>query len=216
MATYSFRTGIAALIVSLFFLQGCGGGTKVTGVWKKSDFTGGPFKNILVIGLTKDERNKSIWEDVMAEQLRGMGVKTATSSTCFPGDNDITKDEILDYVKNKGIDGVLLTRLVNIVEEKAYYPPSGGPYYGPYYGGPRYRYYNDFGSYYNTVYTPGRTATFTTVLLETNLYDTATQSLVWSMSSDTFDPASANNLAQSVSKKVVDAMQKDNLIGPPK
>jgi hypothetical protein len=209
------RTGIIALLFSFFLLSGCSD-TRVTGVWKKSDFTGGPYQNILVVGLTKDERNKCIWEDIMAGQLRQQGVEAKSSATCFPGDTDITKEEIIDYVKKEGIDAVLVTRLVNIVEEKAYYPHTGGYYgYGPYYGGSRYRYYNNFGSYYDRVYQPGHTATFTSVILETNLYDANSQELVWSMSSDTFDPASADKLAESVSKKVIMNMQKDNLIKQP-
>jgi len=210
MSNYFHKAAIAALFLSFFFLQGCGG-TKVKGVWKKSDFSGGPFQNILVVGLTKDQSNKSIWEDIMASQLRQSGVNVITSAASFPGDTDISKDEIIDYVLKNNIDGVLVTRLVNIVEEKAYYPPSGG-YSGRYYGS-RYRYYNNFGSYYDTAYRPGHTETFTTVILETNLYDTKTQDLVWNMASDTFDPASVNKLAQSVSEKVVKALQEDNLIG---
>ncbi len=201
---------VSALVLATFMLTGCSS-TNVTGVWKKSDFTGQPFQSILVVGLSKDKSNKNIWEDIMVDQLKQAGVHAMTSTQCFPGDNDITKDEILRYVSDKGMDSVLVTRLVDTKQEKAYYPPTGG-YYGGYYGGPRYGYYNNFGTFYDTVYTPGYTTTYTTVLLETNLYDTASQTLVWSMSSDTFDPASANRLAQSVSKKVVQALQKDNLI----
>lgn len=211
------RSGKAAavLILSAFLLGGCST-TRVTGVWKKSDYVGGPFQSILVVGLTKDESNKSIWEDIMAAQLRQNGVNAATGAKCFPGDTDITKTEILDYVRDKGIDAVLLTRLVDIRKEKAYYPPTGyyyGFYDDYYYGGPYHRYYNHFGSFYDRVYTPGYTTTYTIVVLETNLYDTRSQELVWSMSSDTFDPASADKLARSVSKKVVKALQNYNLIG---
>jgi hypothetical protein len=210
-----YKTGIAILIPAVFLLAGCST-TRITGVWKKSDYVGGPFRNILVIGLTKDESNKSIWEDIMAEQLRQNGVNATTSAKCFPGDTDITKAEILDYVKQQGIDAVLITRLVDIKKKTAYYPPTGGYYHGYYdhyyYGWPYHRYYNHFGSFYDMVYTPGYTTTYTTVVLETNLYDSGTQELVWSMSSDTFDPASAKKLALSVSKKVVKTLQDDNLI----
>lgn len=209
------RTATALIFLLIFILAGCSA-TRVTGVWKKSDFLGGPYENILVVGLTKDESNRSIWEDIMAQQLRKNGVNALTSSTCFPGDEDITKDEILEYVKKQGIGAVLLTRMVDVREEKAYYPPTGGYYdgyyRGYYYGGPYHRYYNHFGSFYDRVYTPGYTTTFTTVLLETNLFDTGSQQLVWSMSSDTFDPDSTNKLAESVSRKVLDALQDSGMI----
>lgn len=203
-------TCIAILALSTLFLEGCGS-TKVKGVWKKSDFKGGPFKNILVIGLTKDENNKCIWEDIMARQLRQLGVNASTSATCFPGDTEITKEEVLAYVREHGMDGVLVSRLVDVVQEKAYYPPRGG-HTGIYYGRSNYGYYNSFGTYYDEVYRPGHTATFTTVILETNLYDVSTEQLVWTMSSGTLDPESVDKLAESVSAEVVKAMQKDNLI----
>ena len=211
MTNWYCKSGILTLLVIVLLLPGCGG-TRVKGIWKKSDFTGGPFKKILVVGITKDERNKCIWEDIMAEQLRKLGVNAETSEQCFPGDTDITKEEILDYVLAHGMDGVIVTRLVDVVREKAYYPPRGGQA-DIYYGRSHYGYYNSFGTYYDEVYRPGYTATFTTVLLETNLYDVATQQLVWSMSSGTLDPDSLDKLAESVSAKVVKAMQKDNMIG---
>jgi hypothetical protein len=218
MMKISFRNSLLSLfLITTFGLTGCSS-TSVTGVWKKSDFTGQPFQSILVIGLSKDKSRKNIWEDIMVDQLKQAGVHAMTSTQCFPGDDDITKEEILRYVGDKGMDSVLVTRLVDTKQEKAYYPPTGGFYGsgfygGGFYGGGRHGYYNNFGTFYDTVYTPGYTTTYTTVLLETNLYDTASQALVWSMSSDTFDPASANKLAQSVSKKVVQALQKDNLVG---
>lgn len=212
MKSFFLNVKVLALVLVVVLLTGCGD-TRITGVWKKSDFVGQPFQFILVVGLTKDERDKNIWEDIMADQLKQNGVMATTSTQCFPQDNDITKDEILNYVKDKGMDAVLVTRLVDTKEEKAYYPPTSVSYYGGgYYGGARHRYYNNFGSYYDTVYMPGYTTTYTTVILETNLYDAASQELVWSMSSDTFDPASSNKLSESVSKKVVQALQQDNLI----
>ena len=211
MKNYIIKVKISFLILVVFLLTGCGD-THVTGVWKKSDFVGQPFQSILIVGLAKDKSATNIWEDIMADQLKQNGVNVATSTKCFPSDNDVTKGEILNYVKDKGMDAVLVTRLVDTKEEKGYYPPTGGYSGGGYYGGPRHGYYNNFGSYYDTVYTPGYTTTYTTVILETNLYDTASQELVWSMSSDTFDPASSNKLSQSVSKQVVKALQKDNLI----
>lgn len=209
------NAGVLVLALTFFLLQGCSD-TRVTGVWKKSNFAGEPFQYILVVGLTKDQSNKNIWEDIMADQLQQNGVKAMTSTKCLPGDTDITKEEILDCVRKQGMDAVLVTRLVDAIQEKGYYPATGGYSGRSYYGGGRHGYYNNFGSYYDTVYRPGYTTTFTTVLLETNLYDVATQDLIWNMSSDTFDPASTNKLALGVSKKVIQTLQKDNLIRQPK
>jgi len=196
--------------LSFLLLTGCSK-TSVTGSWKKSDYAGQPFTSILVVGLTGEPNNKLLWENVMADKLRQEGIKTViTTISAFPDDREISKEEIVDYVNSKDVQAVLVTRLVDTRKEEIYHPPSGG-----YYGGP-YGYYNNFNHYYphayNTVYSPGYTATMTTVLLETNLYKSDTQELIWSMSSDTFDPRSVNQLVDSVSKKVLANLKKDKLI----
>jgi len=185
--------------------------TSVTGVWKKSDYTGQPFRSIMVVGLTGEPNNKLLWENIMADRLRQHGLSAVpTTISAFPDDRQVDEKEIIEYVKGKGIEAVLVTRLVDTKKEEVYHPPQGA-----YYGG-AYGYYSHFNNYYprayRTVYTPGYTATYTTVLLETNLYRADTQELIWSMSSDTFEPRSINQLVDSVSKKVLAMLAKDKLI----
>jgi hypothetical protein len=208
------KISLIPIVLLVFLLPGCST-TSVTGVWSKSDYTGQPLQSILVVALTGDSSKKTLWENIMADQLNQSGLSATPSIRSFPGDPEVTKEEIINYVNKHGIEGVLVTRLVDTKKEKVYYPPEGG-YYD--HGG-RYGYYNRFGSYYphayNRVTSPGYTTTHTTVLLETNLYLTENQELIWSMSSDTFDPKSMNQLVESVSKKVIETLQKGNLIVKP-
>ena len=50
------------------------------------------------------------------------------------------------------------------------------------------------------------------VLLETNLYEVKNKELVWSMSSDTVETDSVQQLMKSVSKSVRATLKKDKLI----
>ena len=207
-----------SIIVSVFvgfLMNGCAS-TSVTGVWKKSDYSGQPLQSLLVVALTGDGDKKTLWENILADQLNQSGLTARPSVKSFVGDSKVTKDEIINYVKKEGIEGILVTRLVDTKKEQVYYPPSGGHYD---YGG-RYGFYNRFDSYYphayNRVSTPGYSTTHTTVLLETNLYLSENQELIWSMSSDTFDPNSMNQLVDSVGKKIIATLQKSNLIAQPK
>jgi hypothetical protein len=198
-------------VLMLSFLTGCSK-TSVTGVWKKSDFAGEPFRSVLVVALTGDEMNKALWENIMADELNQAGIAAVPCTKAFPGSNNVTREEIVAYVSHHAIDGMLVTRLVDTRKEQAYHPPRG-----VYYGGP-YWYYNHFYNYYpyvyDRVYSPGYTSTHTIVLLETNLYQAETQELIWSMSSDTFDPRSINQLVESVSRKVIQGLRRDRLIPP--
>lgn len=197
-------------VLSLFLLTACSG-TSVTGTWKKSDYVGQPFESIMVVGLTADPTNRLFWENVMAERLAKGGVKTVVKSlSASPDDRNIDKQELVDYVTSKGVEGVLVTRLVDTRKEKVYRRPSMG------YSHPSSAYYLNFNSYlshaYTQVYSPGYTTTQTVILLETTLYKVENQELIWSMSSDTIDSSSIQKLMDSVSKKVLATLKKDQLI----
>ena len=197
-----------ACITLCLLLTACGS-TRVTGLWKKSDYAGPPFESLMVVGLTGELINKTLWENIMAERLRQNGLSTALSVNSFPADGVVSEREIISQVIAQGLDGVLVSRLVDTRTEEVYYPPMGGYYDGP------FGYYDRFSRYYphayHRVYSPGYVTTFTSVLLETNLYD-ANQQLIWSMSTDTLGFDSVNQLADSVSKKVVELLRKDGLI----
>lgn len=200
---------LSSTIALLVLLTACGS-TRVTGLWKKSDYAGAPFASLMVVGLTGELINKALWENILAERLRQHGVNTILSVDSFPPDQVVGEREIINQVIARGIDGVLVTRLVDTRTEQVYHPPLGAYYEGPYgYYSHFYRYYPHA---YHRVYSPGYTATYTTVLLETNLYDGATQQLIWSMSTDSVDHGSGNELAQSVSSTVVEVLRKDGLI----
>jgi hypothetical protein len=198
-----------SIITFMVLLTACSG-TRVTGVWKKSDYAGPPFKSLMVVGLTGELLNKALWENIMADRLRQNGLTTALSVNSFPADGVVGEREIINLVIARNIDGVLVTRLVDTRLEQVYLPPLGAFYDEP------YGYYSRFSRYYpyayHRVYSPGYTSTFTTVLLETNLYDAATQQLIWSMSTDTVGFDSGNEVVEEVSRKVVDLLRRDGLI----
>ena len=114
---------------------------------------------------------------------------------------------LLDYVNNKGIEAVLITRLVDTKEEKVFRQASTNV------GSPYYLNFNNYFSHAQTqMSSPGYMATQTVVLLETNLYQVKGQELIWSMSSDTVESGSIQQLMKSVTSKVLASLKKDNLI----
>ena len=206
------RCVLIALGLSFFFVTGCSNTTNVTGLWKKSDYTAQPFTSILVVALTGDTGSKFLWENKMATRLRNDGIKTVlTTPIAFPNDQEIDEKEIIEYVNKNNIEAVLVTRLVDTKTETVYYPPTGG-----YYGG-QYGYYSRFNSYYSHAYTRTRGFANTKIiaLLETNLYQSNNQELVWSMSSDTVEDdfvRSVRKMVDSASKKVLSNLKKEKLI----
>ena len=207
---YSFNKSIIAVLSLLLLLVGCT--TKVTNSWKNENYSGEKFGSLLVVGIAKDPNNRTLWENVMADHLRQNGVgnvETATSG--FPKGQEINRHDIIDYVNKNNLDGVLVTRLVDIKKESVYYPPSGS-----FYAGGQYGYYSSFPSYYRHAYavdySAGQRMDNTVVVLETTLYKSDTEELIWGMSSETFNPNSANQLSKEVGRKIIQKLKKDNLI----
>ena len=59
---------------------------------------------------------------------------------------------------------------------------------------------------------PGYTTTEKTVVLETNVYSTQNDQLIWSALSETFVEGSAKSLINSLVNKLVDDMEAKNLL----
>jgi hypothetical protein len=198
------------LLFPLVFITACTS-TSVTSSWKKSDYAGQPFKSILVVALIDDPVKKMFWENTVADQLRASGVKSvATSIGAFPMDRGLQLQDIIGYVQKQQVDGVLVTRLIDIQTEQG--PEKNQEFmFSDAYG--HYRNFRDFyPQAYKSAYDRDDPATLTTVLLETNLYSSETLELVWSASSDTFEPRSINKLAASVSQTLIDTLKKDGLL----
>jgi len=200
------RYVLVVLVLSFSLFTGCAS-TNVTGSWTKSDYAGQPFTSILVVGYTEDPTNRVFCENIMSDKLEGDVEIIVKSLSASPDDRKINKDELLEYVNRKGIEAVLVTRLVDVKQETVYRPASTNT---------GARYHRNYGSYFNHAQTqmskPGSMVTQSVVLLETNLYEVKNKELVWSMSSDTVETNSVQQLMKSVSKSVRATLKKDKLI----
>ena len=68
-----FAVIVAALIASLL-LASCASTTLRT-AWFDSGFTGGPFKRILVVGVTPTLTDRRVFDDMFAQALTAAGVQ---------------------------------------------------------------------------------------------------------------------------------------------
>jgi len=181
-------------ILSLLFLAlimtECGPSQKITGSWNDPEIkTFGPYKKVFVIVLSQNKDANYELETQMSKTLRERGFEVVRSTDIFlPGmkiTEDYTMEQFTESIKKRGCDAVLTLGLLDakIVETynpgTSYYPMNYG-YYGSYYG-----YYNH---YYPQVYSPGYYSVDKTLYLETNLYDVASNKLLWSVQSEARNP----------------------------
>lgn len=175
MLRSSSRLAFAAIAVAA--LTSCAASTKLTSSWADPAAANRNFKKVVVVGATPNNAARRMYEDDFSAELKSRGIEPIASYT-FAGEGQIDKDAAAAKLKEMGVDGVIVTRLVDKEQVQTYYPPTystvGAPsaYYGGWYG-----YYNMGYSYQAS---PGYVSNDKVYRLETNLYDLQNDKLAWS------------------------------------
>jgi len=98
------------LFVSAVLILSCAG-TELSQKYADDTFKG-KISNILVIALTGSPHHQRIFEKEFVARLKSIGVDAVASEDVMqmPSDLELTKDKILEAVKQYGNDGVIITR----------------------------------------------------------------------------------------------------------
>lgn len=172
--------------------------TDMTSTWTDPAAKGASLSKVAVVCLTKDPGLRRMAEDTTAAKLQGA---QAVPSYQVLGDTDVKdREAVKAKLKAAGMNGVLIMRMTGVTEQVS---DVGGPY-GTFDG------YYDFAA--AGVYSPDYLQTDTVVHMISNLYDLDQNKLIWSGVSETFDPTSAKNYMNDVSKAVAKSLQKERLI----
>lgn len=201
--------GITCLILLIGTLQGCAT-SRLTGVWSDPEYTGGPIKSAVIVGLTDNEARRRNFENDFSSELEQLGVKTIPSETIISAPKSISKEEATQIIRNSGKQAAIVTRTISIDTKTetspARYVP-GGQFYDSFprqYGAYRY------GS--AAMYIPAQQVEYTVVRIETNVYDIASGKCIWSATSESIDPTNVDKLIASIIKTVTKDMQKKRLL----
>ncbi len=187
---------------------GCGTTTKVSLAWKDPAFADAGFDRILVIGIGENDVNRRVFEDHFAQLLDGRGVNASASYSLLPNTARLAEGAIREAVEGGHYDGVLITRLIGETQETEYIPPRTYTVPTTYYGG----YYGYYNRSWDVVHEPGYYKTNTIVRLETNFYDVASGTLIWSGLSDTWNPRDEADTIQSATAAITKRLAKDGVI----
>jgi hypothetical protein len=180
----------------------CGTTSSLVQRWNEPSYTGKKDAKMFIFALAQNERNMKIWESAFGNALTAVHVKPIPSSSMFAFGTSLDSTALRGYVHNSGADLLAVTRLVDVEKEQVYVP--GSTYYTPapaYYG-----YYGYYYSSWGMVSTPGYYETQHVYRLETNVYDVASEKLVWSGLTETVDPSNAEDGANSIAAVIIDDM----------
>ena len=117
--------------------------------------------------------------------------------------------ELRAAVQQSSSDAVLLAKLVSVDKQKQYVPPRVDyvPSFG--YG---HGFYDYYGMSYQTVYRPGYTTVDTIVELETTVFATDTEQMVWAGATESFNPGSAQKVVTENADLIIASMEKAGLL----
>ena len=185
------------LLFSGFFLAACSA-TRVTGVWQDENYSGKPFKKILVVSIFLNEEVGRMSEFQMVRQLQQKGVAATAGHTILPTGSRSSVETITEAISHHAFDAILISRIVDRVEETRITAQDAC----------MSRWDSDYRlnqRYSLSPCQPGSLIRTTAVYgLETNLYSTKDRALVMSLSSETsVDRPTTDTLVKGFVKRVV-------------
>jgi hypothetical protein len=194
------------IMVSFFLLSSCAS-TKLTSGWHDAKYDK-PLQIIMVVGVSDDEKKRRVFEDVFVERFEKNGIKAISSMRVIPPGTALNEDTVQGAALERGVDAILVTHLIRAGIETVYGPsPTGGA---------RWRDYGDFGDYYDMARSDAQQTDYVSrkmlVRLQNNLYDTKTEKLIWTATSESVEPKTVRQIVESLSGPVMTDLRNRKLI----
>lgn len=189
---------------------------KITSSWMNKDVMGkGKFQKVFLFALTTNMNARQTVEDAQAAAAAAEGIATVKSFDFFPPAflaSKPGKEAIVQKIKESGCDAIFTSALVDSKSETRYVPGTTS-FYTPF---PTWGYYGTFGGYYGYhttyMYDPGYYVSEKTYYLESNLYDMATEEIVWSVQSETYNPGNLNSSSKEYAAVLMDKLKKEGAL----
>lgn len=200
------------LSVAMLLVAGCTS-SKITSSWKTEHPVSGNYNKILIVGLIRDT-DRTLQENMenhLAGDLQSLGYNAVSALKEYgpKAFDKMSEEAAIEKFKGGGIDAVLTIVLLDKEKERRYV--AGHLNYSQY----EY-YYNRFWGYYGAmsrrIYEPGYYVIDTRYFWESNLYDMKTQQLIYSVQTQSFDPASSEKLGHEYGQLIVKNMVKNNVV----
>lgn len=185
------------------------------------------YQKLAVLAFLPARTNRAIVEDALEKAMQDQGIKGRVTYDMFPlaGDKKLiqkmnlnpeqVKDIVREKVTENGIDGLLTISLLDAQSEERYVEGSrfsvGVPLYSI---DPVYAYtYTDYYNYaFTTISKPGYYVKSTTYFIESNLFDIATEKMIWTGQTTTKEPNSVEKEAAAFSKIIVDDLLRKDVL----
>ena len=206
------RVKWTGLLAMLLLTQACTT-SRITSTWKASDVTARQYSKLMVLGIIReaDRTLRERMENHLVGDLKELGFNAFSAfqeygPKAFEG---MSEEQANQKLAAEGIDAVLTVVLLDKEKERYYVP--GRVIFTPY-----ITYHDRLWGYYRSIHTrilePDYYEVTTKYFWESNLYDLATDKLVYSVQTQSFDPTSTDRLAHEYGRMIVQNMTKNNVL----
>jgi hypothetical protein len=194
----------------------CTSTKETTGVWKNTEkLAGKSYSKIFIVVMSGNLEARTKVESDLSAAATAKGYANIKSIDVMQPkftDTDLpAKEDIIKQVKANNCDAVFVATLLKKEEDVRYTPGSTAYSVMPYYS-----WQGNFFGYYShwapSVSTPGYYEKSKNYFIQSNLYDVASQEIMWSVQSAVFDPASLQKFSGTYTSELVRSLAKEGLL----
>jgi len=174
--------------------------TTVRDAWYDSTYRGGPFRKLLVLGVSGNISERRTFEDIVAARLATTGIEAVPAYRHLP-DGGKALEPVLDAaVRASGADGLLISRVhaidrrINGSTSMALRAPLG------------------WHGLYTRWYPVTEVHQYDIASVETSLFAAEGRRVVWSGMTETYEPTSVARNAPGFADVIVKALQQRGLL----
>jgi hypothetical protein len=202
--------GAALAATAALALGACAStGDRIVKIYEDRAALAGPYTRILVVGAHAETATRRTFEDSVVRALAAVGTEARSSLAVMDAAQDIDRESVIAAVRETGADAVLVTRVVDIktqseIDQGQTQAEVARRSDVPLADFFRYEYVESADAMTVT--------TVRTVILETDVYDAASEKKVWGVESTSFDKQTAYGVIDGVARAITAELARDGLI----
>lgn len=193
------------IFIGILLLNGCSSTNRITYSWTNPNFTDtSTYHKIFLAALVNNPHVRTHLEEEMWLTAKANGFEGERSWDYFPPSFSKpappNREMMMKQINSLGCDLIFTITLTDKKSETRYIPGLYG-FYGPFPGyGLQFRGFYSY--WYPYLYEPGYYVTDKTYFMEGNLFDTKTETLIWSIQTKSINPGSI----EKFSKELIETM----------
>jgi hypothetical protein len=190
------------LCAPALWLAACASAPTLVGSWRDPALKAPVAGKLLVVGITRSDTNRRIFEDGFAQALRAAGRDAVASHTVAGEPGQLTDARLKQAIAASGASAMLTARVAHVDQKIDVVPGMPPPYYG-----------RGFHGWYGGAWAMSQPdiVQYSEATIESTLWDVKTDRVIWSGTTRTTetDPA---QLTAGLSKVLIDKMRADGVL----